>query len=66
MLPLLVDEAANYTLQAARGLTYAHAEGIVLHDIKPANLLLDKKGMVKILDRAWHASIHPRMPPTIN
>ncbi|MBI3865937.1 MAG: protein kinase [Planctomycetia bacterium] len=42
--------AINYVLQAARGLEAAHAEGIVHRDIKPANLLLDKTGVVKILD----------------
>ncbi len=48
--PLSIDQAIDYLLQAARGLAYAHAEGIVHRDIKPANLLLDKKGVVKILD----------------
>jgi serine/threonine protein kinase len=48
--PLPPAEAVDYVLQAARGLQYAHAQGIVHRDIKPANLLLDKKGVVKILD----------------
>ena len=48
--PLPVAQAVNYILQTARGLEAAHAEGIVHRDIKPANLLLDKKGVVKILD----------------
>ena len=48
--PLPVDKAVNYILQAARGLEFAHAEGVIHRDIKPANLLLDKKGVVKILD----------------
>lgn len=48
--PLPVDEAIDYTLQAARGLGYAHDQGIVHRDIKPANLLLDASGTVKILD----------------
>jgi len=48
--PLPVDQAIDYILQAARGLEYAHGEGVVHRDIKPANLLLDKKGIVKILD----------------
>ncbi len=48
--PLPVDLAIQCILQAARGLAYAHGEGIVHRDIKPANLLLDKKGVIKILD----------------
>ena len=38
------------SLQAARGLAYAHAQGVIHRDIKPANLLLDHEGTVKILD----------------
>jgi len=48
--PLSVEDAVEYTLQAARGLAHAHAMGIVHRDIKPANLLLSKEGVVKILD----------------
>jgi len=48
--PIAIEQAVDYVIQAARGLTAAHAEGIVHRDIKPANLLLDKKGTVKILD----------------
>jgi serine/threonine-protein kinase len=48
--PLGVREAVECVLQAARGLHYAHEQGIVHRDIKPGNLLLDKKGTIKILD----------------
>jgi len=48
--PLPVERAVNYVLQTARGLAFAHGEGVIHRDIKPANLLLDKKGVVKILD----------------
>ena len=37
-------------LQAAKGLEYAHRQGVIHRDIKPANLLLDRDGTVKILD----------------
>jgi len=48
--PLPVKMALDYTLQAARGLAYAHGKGVVHRDIKPGNLLVDKDGTVKILD----------------
>ena len=48
--PLSIAEATDYILQAARGLAFAHGKGVVHRDIKPANLLLDKEGVVKILD----------------
>jgi serine/threonine protein kinase len=41
---------ANYTLQKARGLAYAHSQEIIHRDIKPANLLLDASGVVKVTD----------------
>jgi serine/threonine protein kinase len=43
-------EAVEYAIQAARGLAHAHERGIVHRDVKPANLLLDACGTVKILD----------------
>ncbi len=48
--PLPPDRAIDYVLQAARGLEYAHAAGVVHRDIKPSNLMLDGQGHVRILD----------------
>jgi serine/threonine protein kinase len=48
--PLDVQRAANYISQAATGLEHAHEAGLVHRDIKPGNLLVDRKGTVKILD----------------
>jgi formylglycine-generating enzyme required for sulfatase activity/tRNA A-37 threonylcarbamoyl transferase component Bud32 len=48
--PLPVAQALDYLLQAARGLRDAHAAGIVHRDVKPANLLVDSAGVVKVLD----------------
>ena len=50
MGPLPIAQAVDYIVQTARGLQYAHDQGIVHRDIKPGNLLLDKEGTVKILD----------------
>jgi serine/threonine protein kinase len=48
--PLPIPEAADYALQATRGLAYAHRRGIVHRDVKPANLLLAQDGVVKLAD----------------
>jgi len=48
--PLPVAAAIDYVLQAAKGLEYAHENGVIHRDIKPSNLLLDSGGTVKILD----------------
>ncbi|MCS7304286.1 MAG: protein kinase [Thermoguttaceae bacterium] len=48
--PMAVPEALDYIIQAARGLQYAHQQGIIHRDIKPSNLLLAPSGVVKILD----------------
>ena len=47
---LTVGKALDYTLQAAKGLEYAHSRKVVHRDIKPSNLLLDSEGTIKILD----------------
>jgi tetratricopeptide (TPR) repeat protein/predicted Ser/Thr protein kinase len=48
-LPSL-DEVIGIAEQIAAGLESAHSQGIVHRDIKPQNLMLTKKGQVKILD----------------
>ncbi len=48
--PLSPGHAANFVRQAALGLQHAWECGMVHRDIKPQNLMLTRKGQVKILD----------------
>jgi len=54
----LLESGANLTtsaklsllIQACRGLAYAHRSGVVHRDIKPSNLMVDREGVLKIVD----------------
>lgn len=48
--PLEVTRACHYIYGAAVGLQHAHEVGLVHRDIKPGNILIDRNGVVKILD----------------
>lgn len=52
------DRAAHYIRQAATGLQHAHEAGLVHRDIKPGNLLLDRQGVIKILDMGLARFFH--------
>jgi serine/threonine protein kinase len=60
--PLDYDQAANYIRQAAEGLAYAHEAGLIHRDIKPANLLVDGRGIVKLLDLGLARFVDDKAP----
>jgi hypothetical protein len=48
--PLPLHQAIDYVIQAARDLKAAHARGIIHGDLKPGKLILDRAGMIRVLD----------------
>ena len=48
--PLPAREALGFGIEIAKGLTHAHAQGIVHRDVKPGNVFLCDDGPVKLLD----------------
>lgn len=44
------EVAAGSILQAARGLKFAHDQGLIHRAIKPDNLMLDTQGIVKVVE----------------
>ena len=47
---LSLSQAVAVGAQAAEGLAYAHARGFVHRDVKPANLLFDEEGRLRVAD----------------
>ncbi len=45
-----LDERLDVLLQAGRGLAAAHRAGIVHRDFKPDNIMIDRRGRVRVLD----------------
>jgi serine/threonine-protein kinase len=48
--PLTLDDKLDVVAQLCSGLGYAHAQGVVHRDVKPANVFLLEDGTVKLLD----------------
>lgn len=60
--PVEFEAAANYIRQAAEALGYAHQKGLIHRDIKPANLLVDNRGVVKLLDLGLARFVDQKTP----
>jgi serine/threonine-protein kinase len=48
--PIPIEEALSIARQIADALDFAHAHGVVHHDLKPANVMVTPAHIVKILD----------------
>jgi serine/threonine-protein kinase len=44
------SEVVNIAKQTCRALAYAHKQNVVHRDIKPANIIINKEGVIKIMD----------------
>lgn len=47
---LSLSETLNYLRQITQALVYAHSQGIVHRDVKPANIMLSQDGQVRLTD----------------
>ena len=48
--PLSLDDCFDLFHQVLDGIAYAHGEGVIHRDLKPGNLMVDPRGLVKLMD----------------
>jgi serine/threonine protein kinase len=48
--PIKYEEAVSVAIQVASGLSKAHKTGVIHRDVKPANILVTRDGLAKIVD----------------
>ncbi len=57
--PLPVTVALDYFRQITTALAYAHAQGVVHLDLKPANIMVTDEGQIKLLDFGISRALQP-------
>ena len=48
--PIPVEECLKLAIQVAEALEAAHQKGVIHRDMKPANIMITERGLVKVLD----------------
>ncbi|TWU51855.1 serine/threonine protein kinase [Rubripirellula reticaptiva] len=61
---LSIIEAVTITRDVAVAMDYAHQEGVAHLDIKPSNIMLDRGGVVKLLDLGTAQTVNPETEST--
>jgi serine/threonine protein kinase len=64
--PMPVARAVDVALQAAEGVASAHSLGMVHRDLKPENLMVNRDGVVKILDFGLAKLLNPTEEEALN
>jgi eukaryotic-like serine/threonine-protein kinase len=59
-----VTKAVQWTIEVCNGLEHAHSKGVIHCDLKPANLLLDGDGHLRITDFGLARSLTEQTPWT--